>query len=806
MSSIEDQIKLEKKMVAYGITRYRAEVEKANETGRGADSRYAQTLMREFIIPVADCISDYCGTKQAGPNAKYKTLISMVEPEKAAYFGLRCLFNHFVKETSLHKLANHIGTMIEDELRFAKFHEKHGDYYEAIIEDFKRKGTQNYRHMHRVLTHKANEKCIQWSSWGNDVKMAVGCKIIDLIMCSTDLITKRNSYERRKKITEILPTEEAVQWVKDYHKYAEMLNPDLMPCLIQPDEWVGLNEGGFYTPQLRKRVPLVKTRSKKHNKMFDGDISNITDVVNSIQNVPWKINTDVLEVFKEAWDKSIPIGLPPSEPYIVPVSPLKDKKKTDFTEADKVLFDEWKAEARVVHTMERERVSKCFQVARIMRLANDFSDKDRFWFVHQCDFRGRVYATVSGLSPQGPEFAKALLCFANGKKLTERGAYWLAVHGANCYGEDKCSYDDRVQWIKDNKEFIVKSAEEPLSNKDFWASADKPWKFLAFCFEYTRYLKEGAEMITYLPIALDGSCNGLQNFSAMLRDSIGGRATNLTPSDIPADIYAEVAKVCTEKLKHLFDDEAIEWRKFIDQQPNKTIPRGLAKRPVMTLPYGSTQQSCREYIYRYMVEDAPTFFEGKNSFKLANYLTPLLWDSISHVVVAARGAMDWLQKCAGDISKQNKSIIWWTPLGFPVLQDKKKVTVRQVETELAGRFRITVGSDSNQSDGLKNRLGVAPNFVHSMDACHLMMTCRLAVGIGITDLAFIHDDYGTHAPEIDNLHRIIREAFIELYQENSPLIDFKIFNEDNAGITLIDPPVSGGLKLEEVLESKYFFG
>ena len=806
MSTIEDQINLEKKMVAYGITRYRAEVDKANESGRAADSRYAQVLMREFITPVSDAVRDYCASTSAGPNAKYKVLISQIEPDKVAYFGLRCLFNHFIKESSLHKLSNHIGTMLEDELKFSKFHDKHGDYYEAIIEDFKRKGTQNYRHMHRVLTHKANEKCIQWASWGNEVKMAVGCKVIDLIMVSTDLVEKRDTYQRRKKMTEILPTPDSVQWIKDYHKYAEMLNPDLMPCVIQPDAWVGLNEGGFYTPQLRKRVPLVKTRSKKHNKMFDGDISNITDVVNAVQNVPWKINSQVLDVFKEAWDNSIPIGLPPSEPYIIPISPLKDKSKSDFTESDKILFDAWKSEARVVHTMERERVSKCFQVARIMRLANEFKDHDRFWFVHQCDFRGRVYATVSGLSPQGPEFAKALLCFSNGKKLTERGAYWLAVHGANCYGEDKCSYDDRVKWVQDNKDYIVKAATEPLSNKDFWASADKPWKFLAFCFEYARYLKEGSDMITYLPVALDGSCNGLQNFSAMLRDSIGGRATNLIPSEVPADIYAEVAKVCTNKLRYLDDEHAEVWKRFIDSTPGKSIPRGLAKRPVMTLPYGSTQQSCREYIYRYMVEDAGDFFDRKERFVLANYLTPLLWDSISHVVVAARGAMDWLQQCATDISKTDSSIVWWTPLGFPVLQDKKKIKTKQVETELAGRFRITVGNESNKSDGLKNKLGIAPNFVHSMDACHLMMTCRLAVSIGITDLAFIHDDYGTHAGDVDNLHRIIREAFLELYQENSPLIDFKIFNEDNASITLIDPPISGGLKLEEVLESPYFFG
>ena len=41
---------------------------------------------------------------------------------------------------------------------------------------------------------------------------------------------------------------------------------------------------------------------------------------------------------------------------------------------------------------------------------------------------------------------------------------------------------------------------------------------------------------------MDGSCNGLQNFSAMLRDEVGGKAVNLIPSDKPQDVYMEVVK------------------------------------------------------------------------------------------------------------------------------------------------------------------------------------------------------------------------------------------------------------------------
>ncbi len=804
--SIEAQIELEKRMVAYGITRYRAGVKDAEEKERAADTQYSQVLMREFVEPVADAIQLYCDSKSAGPNAKFKVLLRKVDPLKAAYFGLRCLFNHFMQDSNIHKLANHVGVMIEDELKFSRFQEQHGEYYDAIIKDFKSKGTTSYRHMHRVLTHKANEKEVSWKDWNVADRVAVGAKVIDCILEATDLCTKVVSNKKGKTVIEIVASEESKNWVSEYNKYAELLNPDRIPCVVAPDDWTAIDQGGYYTPQLRKRTPMVKTRSKEHAAMFEGDIENITSVINTIQNVPWQINKRVLEVFKHVWNKSLPIGLPQSEPFIIPQSPVHGKKKSTFNEQEKKDFEDWKAEARLVHTMEKERVSKCFQVMRVLRLANEFKDYENFWYVYQTDFRGRIYASVSGLSPQGPDFAKALLQFGRAKPLTKRGVYWLRVHGANVFGEDKLSYADRVQWTLSNEARIIAVAEDPLSNTDFWGNADKPWQFLAFCFEYKDFIEKGIGTMSRLPIGLDGSCNGLQNFSAMLRDEVGAAATNLIPADLPSDIYTEVAKVCSASLWKDNHDYAKMIQAYMSAQPGKVLPRGIAKRPVMTLPYGSTQQSCREYIYQWIVEDAPDIVDKKIRFKVASYLTPILWAAISKVVVAARVAMDWIQKASSSVAKANKPLIWWTPIGFPVYQGRKRIILKRVETQLAGVVRLQVGEQGNTMDVNKNKLGSAPNFVHSMDACHLMMTCQKATEYGLTDFAFIHDDYGTHASDTDTLHQAIREAFVDLYTNNDPLLDFKIFNEDNSNIVLPELPRKGSLNIGQVIDSEYFFG
>src|SRR5438105_15649500 len=64
--------------------------------------------------------------------------------------------------------------------------------------------------------------------------------------------------------------------------------------------------------------------------------------------------------------------------------------------------------------------------------------------------------------------------------------------------------------------------------------------FLAACLEWKRYKEEGPDFRSHLPVSMDGTCNGYQHLSALGRDPIGGRATNLVFADKPQDIYQDV--------------------------------------------------------------------------------------------------------------------------------------------------------------------------------------------------------------------------------------------------------------------------
>ncbi|QIG73135.1 DNA-directed RNA polymerase protein [Rhizobium phage RHph_N37] len=826
MSSIEAQLKLEEQMVQRGIEAYRKAKEAALDGGRGSETGFARRLMDEYIQPLTEALeAAIVPRKGPGYAARAHVHLRGIASDKAIFLTLRCIFNAFQnsrqgKEATPVSISNVCGRLVEDEIRFSRFQQQFKAYYQEIASDFKRKGSKDYRYMHRVLTHSANSHEDGWKPWSVSERVDVGMRLLDLVLQHTDLIEKGEYNRNGQTVIVIRPTDATLDFINRYDEVAELVHPRQMPCIIKPDDWTSIDQGGYYSPTLRSACHLVLTRHPKQKKILRrADLSNVMQAVNGAQSVEWKVNKKVLEVLKLVWAKNLQVGVPSSEKLVPSECPIKDKKKEEMTDAEVLVFMEWKRQASEVYTREKERIGKCFQITSILRAANEYSTYDKFWYVWQLDFRGRLYTATSGFSPQGPDVAKGLLTFAGGKPLGSRGVYWLKVHLANRYGFDKGHYDERVQWVDQRHNAFIAAAADPIAHIDVWKDADKPYQFLAALFEYKEMHdgrlvgKRPEEYVSYLPIGLDGSCNGLQHFSAMLRDPVGGAATNLVGAERPNDIYAQVAAVCLEKVRKesLTPDSAVravatEWVSFTAKYGDGKMPRKVAKRPVMTMPYGSTRQSCTQYIFEAVNELGPTHFTSLSSFLASSALTPFLWNSIGEVVVAARKGMDWLQKCAGVMSKQGLGITWRTRDGFVVYMFEREMEVVRIDTVLGGRYQARVGNYTETLDKNGQRNGVAPNFVHSQDGAHLRATILKAQEAGIASLALIHDDYGTHAADTDTLHRIIRESFVEQYTEFDPLVSFKDWQEMIGKEKLPELPKYGDLDITEVLKSPFFFG
>ena len=62
-----------------------------------------------------------------------------------------------------------------------------------------------------------------------------------------------------------------------------------------------------------------------------------------------------------------------------------------------------------------------------------------------------------------------------------------------------------------------------FKGRKWWQVGDEPWQCLAICTEIANAVRspDPAKYVCYLPVQQDGSCNGLQHYSAMGLDEYG---------------------------------------------------------------------------------------------------------------------------------------------------------------------------------------------------------------------------------------------------------------------------------------------
>ena len=118
------------------------------------------------------------------------------------------------------------------------------------------------------------------------------------------------------------------------------------------------------------------------------------------------MNTSILDVLREVWNTGIDLPtLPPSENYPIPASHRHYPQQgcTDSVETGSG------------HTENNRLDSKRLLLRKTIEIADKFKDEPNLYMVYQLDFRGRAYCVPNYLNPQGTDFAKSLLVFAEGR-------------------------------------------------------------------------------------------------------------------------------------------------------------------------------------------------------------------------------------------------------------------------------------------------------------------------------------------------------------------------------------------------------
>lgn len=812
----EQQIDLEIEMAGLGKERFLSRLNKDIEGGRGAQSMPGQYLMKRAIDPVVEGITDYIkDTYNGKPGVKPAAArhIKDMEYGVVAYLAIRAIFNNCMHKgfMPLMTLALKVAADVQYEARFLHFKKENKALFATVTGNLTRGSTEEHNKI--VLQYAMNKFDIPWDSWSHTEKIGLGIKLIELVSERTGYFSINKGVTRSVKNESqyiVNMTDTLKDWLSQAGDRAEGLFPSYMPMVITPKKWDNLHGCGYISNVIRP-VNFVRHRNnataKQQNTLLKkAHLGAVYGGVNSIQETKWVINKDVLAVFQTLLENGSELcGLVSNEDVSLPPRPH------DIDTNAKAL-QEWKWKARDTHELNLKNRAESLRQTAILEMAQKFSTYDEVYFPHSVDFRGRVYPISSTLHPQGADQVKGLLHFAEGRPLGPRGRHWLAVHGANVFGEDKVSFEERVQWVEKNSSRIIDCASDPLTEL-WWTEADKPWCFLAFCFEWLGQVSKGEKHVSHIPIAMDGSCNGLQHFSAMLLDEVGGTAVNLVPSDKPQDIYQRVADEAMRRLEQISQDENEEEQKqrWAYAWVSFGLNRKITKRPVMVLPYGGTPRSCLQYV-REAVEER--FAKGEiNNFGdelngAIGFLSSIIWDSIGNVVIAAREAMVWLQKVARVVSKKELPLVWTTPSGFVVQQAYKNLKKRRIFTQLSGSLLQLISyEEQDKLDKSKQATSISPNFVHSLDAAAMILTVDKLAGHGYRSFAMIHDSYGVHACDTDQLNYTLRETFVEIYKTD-PLTRFRDeLVERHPEIKDDIPPLpkKGKLDLDQVMDSDFFF-
>ncbi|QOC54737.1 DNA-directed RNA polymerase [Aeromonas phage T7-Ah] len=847
-----EQLRLEHESYVMGEERFRKALERQIERGEFTDNATAKPLLDKLVPALGQHIESFLQAKGRGRPHVSKKYLSQIEPMTTAFITVKTVLTILAKEESvaIQRVAMAISRNVEDEIRYGRIRDEEAEHFKSKVKNNldKRQGVHFKKaYMQAVEAGMLEEGQLQSThdTWPKDEAFHVGVRLIELLIESTGMLTIERKFAGvpDKDHQAIHLTEEYVKALAGRAHALAGINPLYQPTIVPPKPWTGVSGGGYWAKG-RRPLNLIRVGSKRALMRYaEVDMPEVYEAVNTIQNTAWKVNTDVLAVANMIvnWD-NCPVEDIPS------LNPLEKPERIEGMDENEELLRKWKRAAAAIYRKEKARQSRRISLEFILGQANKFSEYGAIWFPHNLDWRGRVYA-VPMFNPQGNDMTKGLLTFAEGVEIGSEGAYWLAVHGANCAGVDKVSLDERVQWVKDNETMIIESAKAPL-DCTWWAEQDSPFCFLAFCFEWAAFVASGRSesFVSHLPLAFDGTCSGLQHFSAMLRDEVGGAAVNLLPADRPQDVYGIVAKKVNEMLAydviHGTDDEmvtvtdkktgeiteklvlgsktlAAQWLAF-------GVNRSVTKRSVMTLAYGSKQYGFADQVREDTVQ--PAIDKGQGDMftipsQACQYMAKLIWDSVSVTVVAAVEAMNWLQKAAtlisteikdkktGEIIKPSLPVHWCTPAGFPVWSEYRKQNQKVIDCVILGSMRLQLKlnmSEKPEIDAAKQASGIAPNFVHSMDASHLMLTANKGKRVyGITSFAFIHDSFGCHAGKAHLLFKAVRETMVETYSEHDVIAEF--YNQFRDQLTeeqldkMPDMPKKGNLDITKIMESKYTF-
>ena len=198
-----------------------------------------------------------------------------------------------------------------------------------------------------------------------------------------------------------------------------------------------------------------------------------------------------------------------------------------------------------------QNTNKTMKKKQFDRVISDYLGKP-FYFVWRYDKRGRSYSSGYDLNVQSNEYGKALLSLFNKRIVTNMDNLKIAI--ANHAGQDKITWNERIDWFNKQLNFNLDEFKEPILG----AKAIKA------------YLDTKKGHPTGYVMSIDATASGLQIMAALSGCKTTAKACNMIDTGKRDDVYITIADRMNRLLERRF------W-----------VSRKEVKKPCMTTFYNS---------------------------------------------------------------------------------------------------------------------------------------------------------------------------------------------------------------------------
>jgi DNA-directed RNA polymerase, mitochondrial len=418
-------------------------------------------------------------------------------------------------------------------------------------------------------------------------------------------------------------------------------------------------------------------------------------------------------------------------------------------------------------------------------------------------------------------------------ELNEKGKDYFYIYGANCYNINnlsKKSFKDRIEWVNLNYDKIVNL------DKDFILKAKNLLLFTSFCLNM-REIHHNPRYKIHMPIFLDATCSGIQHLAALIKDLNSGIKVNLKPQTVKdkvEDIYSELIDPINNAIKK-HGENNLAYSEFKKIKLN----RSHLKLPIMTKLYNVSVMGIADQLrnsfekikvennlYYFLVptEDGFTKISYLEIYTLAEIINKQIFNSLPYLEEVYKYLKEIVKLCL----KCNIPLTWFTPSGLKITQFYALSKQNKISISFKNKTKsVVLRSVTDKVDSKKQVNSIIPNIIHSLDASHLINIINTGLqNVELPYVLTIHDCFGTHPNNIEQLKNLVILEFVKLYADENFLKKyhdrikqnlndnhFQVLKNENGKEYIVikktsyiipELPNFGNLKFEDILKSQYF--